>query len=362
MASRIKSLLQPLFDRRKKDAATATQKALFLQAKQGEFAVGENKIPKPGSGELLLKLTAVALNPVDWKVQTAGIFVDKYPAILGMDVAGVVEEVGKGVKGFAKGDRVITHTRYDNEHAGFQQYNLAIANFTAKVPSSVTDDEAASIPLGIDTAVIGLFSPEFGGLVAPWTEAGKYNGQTIVVLGGSSSVGLYVIQVAKLAGFSTIIATSSITHEAYLKETGATHVIDRHFSPDDIRAAIGGITKDPIGVVYDAVSLPDTQELGWSLLAKDGKMITTLDPKVAPGEGDTRKVIRVAGIPHLPQNQKFSKVAWSHYSTWLAEGKLVPNRVEVLPNGLEGIVGGLERLKADKVSGTKLVTRPQETP
>jgi len=361
MASKVKDLLKSLLDRRKKSSPAPTQKVLFLQAKQGEFAVGESKIPKPSSGELLLKLSAVALNPVDWKVQEAGIFVDKYPAILGMDVAGVVEEVGRGVKGFAKGDRVITHTRYDNEHAGFQQYTLAVANFTAKVPSSVSDDEAASIPLGIDTAVIGLFSPEFGGLVAPWNEAGKYNGQTILVLGGSSSVGLYVIQVAKLAGFSTIIATSSITHEAYLKDIGATHVIDRNFSQDDIRAAVGGITQDPISVVYDAVSLPDTQELGWSLLAQDGKMITTLDPKVTPEEGDKRKVIRVAGIPHLPQNQKFSKTAWGHYATWLAEEKLTPNRVEVLPNGLEGIAGGLERLKANKVSGTKLVARPQET-
>jgi NADPH:quinone reductase-like Zn-dependent oxidoreductase len=82
------------------------QKALFLEKKQGNFVVGTLEVPKPQSSELVVKIQAAALNPVDWKIQATGYFVQKYPAILGTDIAGEVEEVGQGVQGFAKGDRV----------------------------------------------------------------------------------------------------------------------------------------------------------------------------------------------------------------------------------------------------------------
>ena len=86
--------------------APLTQKALLLDAKFGKFVVNTIPVPKPGPGEILVKVKAAALNPVDWKVQKYGIFVEKYPAILGTDVAGDVEELGEGVTDFKKGDRV----------------------------------------------------------------------------------------------------------------------------------------------------------------------------------------------------------------------------------------------------------------
>lgn len=82
------------------------QKALFLESKQGKLAVGERDVPKPGKGQLLVKIHAAALNPVDYKIQQTGVFVETYPTILGVDMAGVVEDVGEGVQGFAKGDKV----------------------------------------------------------------------------------------------------------------------------------------------------------------------------------------------------------------------------------------------------------------
>lgn len=84
----------------------AQQKALVLTAKQGPFAVQIIDVPKPASGELLIKIQATALNPVDWKIQAYGIFIEKFPAVIGSDIAGTVEELGEGVTGFAKGDRV----------------------------------------------------------------------------------------------------------------------------------------------------------------------------------------------------------------------------------------------------------------
>ena len=86
--------------------APLTQKALILDAKLGKFSVDIVQVPKPGSGEILIKVKAAALNPVDWKIHKYGFLVEKFPAILGTDIAGDVEEIGEGVTEFQKGDGV----------------------------------------------------------------------------------------------------------------------------------------------------------------------------------------------------------------------------------------------------------------
>lgn len=86
--------------------ALLTQKALILDAKLGEFTVDTAQVSKPGSGEILVKVKAAALNPVDWKIRKYGFLVEKFPAILGTDIAGDVEEIGEGVTEFQKGDQV----------------------------------------------------------------------------------------------------------------------------------------------------------------------------------------------------------------------------------------------------------------
>ena len=86
--------------------APTTQKAFIIDAKLGNYNLGTVPIPKPVSGEILIKIKTVALNPVDWMIQRYGVLVDKYPAILGLDIAGDVEEIGEGVTEFQKGDRV----------------------------------------------------------------------------------------------------------------------------------------------------------------------------------------------------------------------------------------------------------------
>ena len=86
--------------------APPQQKVLHLTRKQGPFEVHTADVPKPGPGQILVKVEATALNPVDWKIQVHGAFVEEFPAILGSDAAGIVEELGEGVVGFAKGDRV----------------------------------------------------------------------------------------------------------------------------------------------------------------------------------------------------------------------------------------------------------------
>ena len=85
----------------------AQQKALFLETPvNGEFRVRTKAIPKPGPGEVLVKIHATGLNPVEWKIRAFNFLVEKYPVILGLDAAGTVEDVGEGVSTLAKGDRV----------------------------------------------------------------------------------------------------------------------------------------------------------------------------------------------------------------------------------------------------------------
>ena len=83
-----------------------SQKALYLNKRFGDFVVQDAPIYKPGPGEILIKVHATSLNPVDWKIQKYGAFIEEFPAILGTDVAGDVEELGEGVSEFKKGDRV----------------------------------------------------------------------------------------------------------------------------------------------------------------------------------------------------------------------------------------------------------------
>ena len=84
----------------------STQKALLLPIKQGNWELGESPIPTPGPSEVLVKIMAAALNPVDWKIQKLGYFASDFPFISGTDAAGIVEEIGAEVTTLAKGDKM----------------------------------------------------------------------------------------------------------------------------------------------------------------------------------------------------------------------------------------------------------------
>jgi len=87
--------------------STAKQAAVLLESINDEFKLGKRDIPKPGPGELLVKVKAAGLNPVDWVIQRGWVPLAKtFPAVLGTDIAGDVVEVGEGVTNFSKGDRV----------------------------------------------------------------------------------------------------------------------------------------------------------------------------------------------------------------------------------------------------------------
>ncbi|KAI0787305.1 GroES-like protein [Fomes fomentarius] len=348
-----------------------SQKALFLTAKQGDWEVRDAEIATPGPKDVLVKIIATALNPVDWKIQKYGFHFTEYPIILGTDAAGTVEEIGAEVTNVVKGDNIFFQGYLQNPLATFQQYCIVPAEITAKIPENITFDQAASVPLGLATVVTTLWShdPDAKSVnfPAPWEEDGltKFAGKPAFIIGGASSVGQYAIQLAKLSGFTPIITTASPHNEGLLRSLGATHVLDRALPSDGILAELAKITGDrPLEYVYDAVSLADTQTLAYDALAPGGSLVLVLPdqiPAEKKKEGDGKTVVSSYGTVHAPFNRKVGVEVYSRLSEWLRTGVIVPNRVEVLPNGLAGIPDGLERLKNNKVSGTKLIAHPQET-
>jgi len=179
-------------------------------------------------------------------------------------------------------------------------------------------------------------------------------------LGGSSSVGAYVIQLAKLSGFSPIIATASPHNAEYLKTLGATHVLDRRLDSVALKKEVEAITKAPFEIIYDAIAEADTQKLGYELLAEGGTLELVWQSSLGDISGD-KKVKGIRGSPFMSGNGPILEGLNANLYQYLESGAIQTNPVEVLPGGLEGIVGGLARLSEGKISGCKLVVRPQET-
>jgi len=348
----------------------AQQKALFLESAGGEFVVRSLGIVKPGKGEILVKALAVALNPVDWKIQVYKLpFVETFPAITGCDTAGTVEEVGEGVTSFSVGDRVFHQGLFNvDKYASFQQYVLVPAEIAAKIPDNITIEQASTLPLGLATAAEGLYGngnrAETNAkrlLPRPWEAGGEdaFKGKSIIVFGGSTSVGQYTLQLLKLSGYSTIIATASLHNTELLRSLGATHVIDRKAG---VVSEAKKILDGPIDVVYDAVSTKETQAQALEIVAPGGQVISVSGVQVDQADYPDKHITTILGNVHVPNVRALGVSLYSKVSELLASGALKTNRVELLPNGLAGIPAGLKKMERDEVSGVKLVVKPFETP
>ncbi|KAJ7435465.1 GroES-like protein [Mycena galericulata] len=337
----------------------AQQKALVIMEAKAPFTLSTTwPIPKPGPGEILIKIKAAALNPVEWKQQKEGFIIEKYPSVLGIDMAGDVEELGEGVEGYAKGDKVFAAGDWRNEMAAYQEYAVIPSDLLAKIPPNIDYAQASTIPVGYFTAAVGLLASAGAGLNPTNDPAVNFAGQPAFVFGGSSCVGQFAIQVLRALGYSRIITYASSKHTEYLKSLGATHVIDRKtVSTADVPAAVKKIAGAPIKIVYDAVSEDDTKEASFETLAEGGIAIAVL-----PGEDrnvDGKRFKSFYFSPHF--HRDFGVLVWKTLAKQVADGIIVPNRVEKLPNGLAGVADGLKRHEDHLVSGVKLVVFPHET-
>ncbi|KAF9563444.1 GroES-like protein [Agrocybe pediades] len=343
----------------------ATQKALLLKEPFGDLVLDDIPVPTPKAGEILVKVHSVALNPADWKIPRYNVVVTEFPAILGCDVAGTVHAVGEGKSDFQVGDRVLFMVENVQEGGGFQQYVIFKGEILTKIPTNVSFEAAATLPLGLSTAYSGLYAqPPHGlGLIPPTSDEGfgKYKGNAIVILGGASSVGQAALQLARLSGFSTIITTASLSNEEALKELGATHVLDRRLSSDEIISRVAQIVSEPILYAYDIVTSEFTQNLTMDILSQDGHAAFA-SPVVSVKPKRSITIGAVLANADAPYNVEiFKELYQKKLYGWVESGVILPSRYEVLPNGLRGVAEGLQRMESDKISRLKLIVHPHDT-
>ncbi|WP_259070402.1 zinc-dependent alcohol dehydrogenase family protein [Mucilaginibacter sp. X4EP1] len=198
-------------------------KALILNEFNTPYQLQDIKKPVAGDGEVLVKIMASGINPLDLKIQAGQAAHAKavLPAILGIDLAGVVEAVGKGVTGFKIGDEVYGMT---GGIAGVQgslaQYAAVDANLLALKPTNLTMKEAAALPLIFITAWEGL------------VDRAKVNkDKTVLIQGGAGGVGHIAVQIAKAFG-AKVFATVNPADFSLIKSYGATP-IDYNLAVED---------------------------------------------------------------------------------------------------------------------------------
>jgi len=226
-----------------------TNTAAWLGAKRAKLEVTPAPYTPPRENEIVVKNHAVAINPVDWMIQVAGIFRwITYPVVLGSDLAGEVVEVGKAVTRFKVGDRVLGHavgTDKDSNSSAegaFQAYTVVLARMAAPIPRTLPYERASVLPLALSTAACGLFQRDQLALHYP-SATPKAIGTTLLVWGGSTSVGSNAIQLAVAAGYE-VITTSSPRNFDYVTKLGASQVFDYNSATvvADVIAALKGKT------------------------------------------------------------------------------------------------------------------------
>lgn len=167
-------------------------KAAFISEKGAKATIAERSLPQLKTGEVAIKITATAINPVDWKIRDSGMFVKEWPLVLGSDAAGQVVALGPETSRFAVGDRVFFQGIIGQiDSSTFQQYCKMPEALLSKTPNNITDEEAAGIHLTTVAVVTGFYDKSGQGLAAPWDEGGDQvgKGKSIIIIGGSSSVG-----------------------------------------------------------------------------------------------------------------------------------------------------------------------------
>jgi NADPH:quinone reductase-like Zn-dependent oxidoreductase len=204
--------------------------------------------PEPKDGEVLVRVFAAAINPVDTYVRQGkfgGRPLDRSGAILGYDIAGVVEKTGASAKKFKGGDAVYSYLSVQRG-GGYAEFAIAKESETALKPKNINFEEAAAVPLAATTAWQALVD-----------SAKLEKGQTVLIHGGSGGVGSFAIPIAKSLG-AKVIATASTEHQSTLKQLGVDQAIDYKTTKfedvvKDVDVVLNCVRADALGRSYGVV-------------------------------------------------------------------------------------------------------------
>ncbi len=241
--------------------------------------------PEPKTGEVLIRVHAAGVNPVDWKFRSGNYRNPNSPPLPqtpGLDLAGTVEALGPGVTGFQKGQAV-----FGRGSGAYADYAIASATTLGPKPKNLSFDEAGTLAVGAVTAWVGLF-----------TVGGLQKGQRVLVHGGAGGVGLWGVQFAKWKG-AHVTATASGSNVDYVKSLGADTVIDY------TKTKFETVVRD-MDVVLDTVG-GDYIDRSWTVLKKGGILVT------AAGRGAPEKAqehgVRTGGIAAVPTPEILKEIA-----------------------------------------------------
>lgn len=260
------------------------------------------EIPEPMADEVLVKVHAAGMNPIDWKIRNgAGERLGlKLPIMLGGEIAGTVERIGDKVSGFQAGDAVYGIIR----SGGFAEYAIAKQGDIALKPQSLDFESAAAIPLGALTAWQAMFDL-----------AQLSSGQRVLITGASGGVGSLAVQLAKAKG-AYVIATASGRNEDFVRRAGADVFVDYS------KQSFEEVVKD-VDVVFDLVG-GDTFERAFHTLKKGGFLVTAV---AFPSEEHApRYGVRAARVYCKPNTDQLAAI-----SALVDEGRLKAHVAMVLP-------------------------------
>lgn len=296
------------------------------------FEEREIPTPPPSYGEILVKVKATAFNPVDYKIRKNGTWAGiNPPAILGYDVAGIVEAVGPGVESFKPGDEVYyTPEVYGNPNGSYAEYNLVPARIVCKKPSNLSFEEASAIPLAGGTAwevVIRRLN------LKPY--------ETILIHSGAGGVGSFAVQFAKMIG-ARVIATASRENLEFLKELGADFVVDYN---DDVNGFVKEITNgEGVDCAFD-IQGPNIVSRVLPVVKPFGRVACILPP-----EGNLAllyvKNITLYGV-FLTREAKRLKEMKIIFERGLAK----PIINEILPFSVESVIKAHQTLETTHIRG-----------
>lgn len=248
--------------------ATQTTQAAYYDQFGGidQIKIGPIDLPEPSEGEVVLKVKAAGINPVDAVVREGkfeAVVPAQFPVVPGWDVAGVVEKNGPGASRFAEGAEVYGYIRRPvAQHGSFAERLVVPECYLATKPAWLSWEAAGGLPLA--------------GLTAYQSQmvAGGLKGrETVLILGASGGVGGTAIQLAKEAG-ATVLAVASADSAAHMQELGADHTIDYKAGPVD--AAVKKIVPEGVDLILDAIS-GDTLKQSVAAVKPNGRIISLLN-------------------------------------------------------------------------------------
>ncbi len=258
--------------------------------------------PEPKENEILVRVMAAGVNPVDAYIRAGRYGPGRYPYIPGKDIAGVVEKAGSKITRFKPGDAVYAFLS-SKEQGGYAQFATAEENEAALKPKSISFEEAAAVPLAATTAWQALDASNLE------------KGQTILIHGGSGGVGHFAVQIAKARG-AKVIATASTANQDLLKQLGVDEAIDY------TKTKFEDVVKN-VDVVLNCVR-GDTLARSYGVVKKGGIIVSITGP---PDPAELEKHgIRGTGVMTHPDASVLEQLA-----KLIDAGKIRPVMSKVFP-------------------------------